>query len=310
MVYDKTLITVECATELVRRILGRTLSVTGVRRLHGGMVNSVLELTTDGDPAQIVAKLSGQRGHGGFEREHRVLQWHRDNSPLPVPEPYGFDTSGELFPGSCLLLERLPGVNLAQMPLSADETTSVEWQMAGILADMHRLTRPTYGSALRAASDGEERWIEVFAPRIAREYEQVADRLSIDARSSVERVLSGLDRWLPESGRPTLVHGDLWATNIMVTRDSGGSPHISGFVDGSADYADVEYELSYLRVFNTVGAAFFREYAHRRPLRDGFELRCRVYWLHTMLLHVRAFGDRHYVANSEALAAFLSEHSP
>lgn len=310
MVYDKTTITTACATELVRRIVGEPLTVTGISRLHGGMVNSVLELSTDGEPARLVAKLSAEVGHRGFEREHDVLRWHRDNSPLPVPEPLGFDTSGELFPGSCLLLERLPGANLAQVRLSPAETASVEREMAGILADMHGLTRKTYGTALLPAGEGKRRWLDVFTPKITREYEQVAARLSPETRRHVDRVLSELESWLPECGRPTLVHGDLWSTNIMVARGADGGPRISGFVDGAADFADVEYELAYLLVFNTVGQAFFGEYARFRPLREGFELRCRVYWLHTMLLHVRAFGDRHYVANSEALAAFLDEHSP
>jgi fructosamine-3-kinase len=311
MPFDTTVIEAGAATELVRRFLGRPLTVTGMRRLHGGMVNSVLELSTDGEPRLIVAKLSPEPGNGGFEWEYRVLDWYRRHTRFPVPAPYGFDLSGEVFPGSCLMMERLPGDNLGQVRLSGSERADVERQTADILLDLHEHRREIYGSALRPAEEGLTRWLDRFGPQIRREFGGVADRLSAGARTTIARTLDRLDDWLPEAGEPTLVHGDLWATNIIVDVDgrAGGGPAISGFVDGGADYADVEYELAYLLVFHTVGAEFFRAYGARRPLREGFERRCRIYWLNTMLLHVRVFGDEHYVRACEQLASELQRQS-
>jgi len=307
MVFDTTTISRECATELLSGFLGRPLAVTGIRRLHGGMVNSVLELSTDGEPPRVVAKLHQKVGQEGFEHEYRVLDWHRRTTGFPVPEPYGCDISGKLFDGSCLMMERLPGVNLAQARLTARQSAEIERQMALIIARLHQFKRPTYGSGLEPPESGNDRWLDRFRPRITREYEAVADRLTPRARARIEDVLARLADWLPEFGDPTLVHGDLWATNILV--DPSG-PHVSGFVDGGAEYAEVEYELAYLLVFRTVGAPFFREYARHHPIRPGFDVRCRVYWLNTMLLHVRAFGDTHYVTASESLAHELSGLSP
>ncbi|KPK66104.1 MAG: hypothetical protein AMK73_01040 [Planctomycetes bacterium SM23_32] len=305
MVFDTTDISRECATALLRSLLGSELSVTGIRRLHGGMINSVLELATDGEPPLVVAKLSSEPGHGGFEWEHRVLEWYRRNTSFPVPEPYGVDTSGSIFAGSCLMMERLPGENLGHARLTASGRAAVEQQMARILAELHESRRPTYGSALDPPEQGHERWLEKFGPQIRSEFNAVADRLSPHARAVIRTELHRLEQWLPESGRPTLVHGDLWATNIIVDPNAPGGPRISGFVDGGCNYADVEYELAYLLVFHTVGGVFFREYAQFHPLREGFDVRCRLYWLNTMLLHVRVFGDVHYVQASERLAGEL-----
>jgi len=310
MVFDTTTISRESATEIARVLVGGHLTVTGMERLHGGMVNSVLELTTDGEPARIVAKLSGQPGHKGFERECRVLRWYRANTRFPVPEPYGCDTSGRIFPGSCLLMERLPGTNLGHARLTAAEHATVEREMARILADLHEHRRATYGSAVEPEEQGSPHWLDRFGPRIRREFDSVADRLSGEARSVIAEVLEHLDQWLPEFSEPTLVHGDLWATNIIVDPHGPGGARISGFVDGGADFCDVEYELAYLLVFNTAGAPFFREYARHHALRDGFDVRCRVYWLNTMLLHVRAFGDAHYVRACENLARELDRLTP
>ena len=63
-------------------------------------------------------------------------------------------------------------------------------------------------------------------------------------------------------------------------------------------------------MFRTVGAPFFREYALHHAIRKGFEIRCRVYWLNTMMLHVRAFGDAHFVAACEGLAREFDRLAP
>jgi fructosamine-3-kinase len=306
MPFDMTTISPEIATELLRAFIGAPLTVTSMRRLHGGMVNSVLELSTDGEPRLVVAKLSPEPRNAAFERECRVLQWYRKNTSFPVPEPYGFDLSGSTFSGSCLMMERLPGDNLGQVRLSPLEQATVERQMAGIIADLHEHKRGAYGSAIESTDAGTRRWLDHFEPKIRREFESVAARLSETARRTIGRELDRLEDWLPECGDPTLVHGDLWATNIIVNANGPSrAPAVSGFVDGGADYADVEYELAYLLVFRTVGAEFFREYGRCHRLHEGFDRRCRIYWLNTMLLHVRAFGDPGYVQACEHLAREL-----
>jgi fructosamine-3-kinase len=310
MVFDTSLISPECATELLRRFTRSRLAVTGMTRLHGGMVNSVLELTTDGEPARVVAKLSGKAHNAGFEHEFQALEWYRRHTSFPVPEPFGVDTSGDVFPGSCLMMERLPGENLAQVALTTREAADVERRMACSLAGLHGLLRPTYGFAYNPLEAGQPRWLDWLAPKMQTEFEAAADRLSATARHIIERELARLGAWLPESGGPTLVHGDVWATNVIVDPLAPGGPALSGFVDGRCQFADVEYELAYLLVFRTVGQAFFDEYMKRRPIRDGFERRCRVYWLHTMLLHVRAFGDAHYIRACEGLARELDRLGP
>ncbi len=271
-------------------------------RMHGGMVNSVLELTTDGRPERVVAKLSAHPDDAAFEREFCALRWYRRHTAFPVPEPYGVDVSGDLFPGSCLMMQRLPGENLAQAALRTREAADVERRIADCLAHLHGLHRATYGFAYEPAAAGCGLWLDWFAPKMQAEFEAAADRLSADTRDILARELARLDLWLPECGAPTLVHGDVWATNVIVDPLAPGGPALSGFVDGRCRFADVEYELAYLLVFRTVGRAFFDAYTRTRPLRDGFEQRCRLYWLHTMLLHVRAFGDAHYIRACEALA--------
>ena len=292
------------ATAIVRAVLGRPLTVTAMRPLHGGMVNAVYEWATDGAPALLVAKLSAEKGDS-FEHESRTLRWYREHTHFPVPEPYGCVGDAKLFAGSCLLMERARGCNLAQAKLTPAGVSHFEEQLAELLAELHENHRGAYGDALGGPE--RARWLDWFGPKIRHNFEESSLRLSPRAREIAERLLAHLEDWLPECHRPTLIHGDLWATNIIVDDSDPDSPAISAFVDGNALYCDVEYELAYLRVFDTVGPGerFFDAYTRRHALREGFERRCRVYWLNTMLLHAWFFGDE-YVPACERLAGEIA----
>ena len=101
-----------------------------------------------------------------------------------------------------------------------------------------------------------------------------------------------------------LFRSDLWATNFLVDDADPDRPRITGFVDGLANYADAEFELAYLLVFGAANGTFFDHYTRRHPLRPGFDRRCRVYWLNTMLIHVRHFGAA-YLPRTESIAREL-----
>jgi len=289
----------DVATEIIRKHLNRNLTVTATRPLHGGMVNRVEEWITDGRPSSVVAKLTDNPDHKGFRNEFNVLAWHRKHTDFPVPEPFAYVSDESCFRGSALLMQKVEGRNLGETRLSTKGMKCFEVRLAHCLANLHGHKGSFYGSALK--STGATTWLEVFRPRIESEFSEVESQLSAQSRSAAADMLAHLDTWMPECGDPTLVHGDLWATNIVVDDGDADNPVITGFVDGGASYADVEYELAYLRVFNTAGREFFSEYSKHHALREGFERRCRIYWLHTMLLHLHRFGTG-YLSACEDLA--------
>jgi fructosamine-3-kinase len=293
---------IETATEIVRNNLSTTLSVVAVEPLHGGMVNRVEKWTADGQPVAIVAKLSEKSDNQDFYTEYKSLAWYRKNSSFPVPEPYACASVGE-FSGTCLLMECAKGKNLRGARLSARGAESFQNQLAKILIDLHARKRDTYGSCLEPA--GPKRWLDIFGPQIESNYNDSKAQLSSSCRQIVEKLLSNLDRHLPEYNQPTLIHGDIWATNIMVDDTDCDKPIITAFLDVNARYAEVEYELAYLKVFSTADETFFAEYTIACPLREGFDDRCLIYWLNTMMLHVWMFGSG-YISSCENIAGRIS----
>ncbi|MEM6392498.1 MAG: fructosamine kinase family protein [Planctomycetota bacterium] len=300
----------ELATELVRTHVGLGLTVVRSERLYGGSINRVLRWETDGEPGYVVAKLNTARSLRAFRGEFDSLRWFGANTSLPVPEPIAVlepDREGVGYAGSGLLMEWVPGVTLASARLSERGRAVFESRLAGYVSELHSHTRSSYGSAVGGESYGA--WIECFSPLIHEEYSAVRESLSSGSREVIDALLAHLPRYLPERSRPTATHGDLWANNILVDDSHPDRPVVKALIDGVARYCDPEYELAYLTLFRAVGRTFFERYHAVHPKRPGFGFRSRVYWLKTMMRHVRVFGER-YVPSVESLAAELRRMQP
>ncbi len=276
------------ATAIIRDSINASLTVTAISPLHGGMINRVEEWQTDGNPPSIVAKVSPEKDRRDFFDEYESLRWYRSQTSFPVPEPYACVSETKYFEGSFLLMQKVKGSNLGQVHLTANGMRSFQEQLADVLIDLHNHTRRNYGSALQAK--GKNRWLDIFAPQIESNFSKMKEHFDPHRRDTVSKMLDHLDEWLPEFGLPTLVHGDIWATNIMVDDANPDMPSITAFLDSHARFAEVEYELAYLRIFHTADETFFSRYTRCHPLLEGFERRCLVYWLNTMMLHVWLFG--------------------
>lgn len=291
------------ATAVLRECGMRHLVVTEIRAMHGGMVSPVEEWITTGSPASVVCKRTEHPDDPALRHEWLSLRWVRENTQFPVPQTYGY-ISGEPGGGTCLVMERPTGRNLGEARLTPAGVDSVHAQLADHLARLHSHHRETYG--LVAEEEEAHAWLDWFAPRFRSNYDDARSALSADSRRTIERLLAELPEWLPESHSPTLLHGDLWATNIIVDDGDPDRPRLTGFIDGGGLFADVEYELAYLLVFGMVDERFFRLYTERHPLREGFARRCRVYWLNTMLLHLWLFGTD-YLGRTERLSAEIAQ---
>ncbi len=285
--------------------LGASVHGIQVQPLHGGMINTVLQLSFDRPPFQAVIKLAepgadGPWALGGEAARLRYLQAH---TRFPCPQVYLEDASRRILPYDFLLLERLPGVHFGQVPANPVAWAQLDGQLAEILLGLHAHTRPTFGPL---EGPGRTQWADLFLPRLqeVRREPAIARRLSATVLAEVDHAITRAGDLLADQGPPTLIHGDVWAGNIIVQQRQGGW-HITGLVDPGAEYADAEMELAYLESFGKSRPAFMEVYTRQRPLRSGYEVRRMIYWLHTCLIHVWLFGNRSYIQYTAEVASQL-----
>lgn len=280
------------AERLLEAWLGGPVACSEIRRLEGGLVNTVLRLEFDRPPRWAVVKLHSGGGDT-FAAEARALDYLRMETACPVPRVYLQDSSTHLIPYAFLLLEHVPGVCLESLDPDPTVRADIDAQLADVLGELHGHHGARWGDVNTKA--GSAAWADHFVARLrdVRAHPAVADRLERPVLARVDGAIGLASSALRDSGTPTLVHGDVWDGNLMV-RLEDGRWQLTGLLDPDLQFADVEFELAYLEVFDVRREAFFDAYADHQTLRPGYEQRRLFYWLHTALVHVALFGDAFY----------------
>ena len=301
-------ITAAQAETLAQLWLGERVRCTGLASLTGGCCYTVMEISFDHPRPPVVIKASHTPGDDGLELQFKTLLFFKQHTAFPMPEPFHCDLSCSRLPFAFIIMERLPGVNLGEASawMTPGDRLRVERRIAEAVAELHDHTGGHFGSI--HSPTGVARWADHFAPKLEENYEDNRKLGLVSARGldRVRRLLGELDSLLDVPGPPTLIHGDIWATNIIVS-GGPGSTSLGGFVDGGGNYAHAEYELAYLEIWHTIGREFFNVYHRRHPPLDGYDLRKRIYWLNTLLTHVWLFKSQNYIDAAERLISQMPE---
>ena len=262
-----------------------TREIKAMRPLHGGSVSDVYRVDLVGGRT-VVAKVT-ESGES-LEIEGEML---RDLKPhLPVPEVIYNDPR-------LLVMTYLPG--------DSQITASVQRNAAEHLAALHDVRGEAFGyprdtliGGLHQPNAQNASWIAFFREqRLLYMAEQASrsGRLPLRVLRRIEALADKLDDFLQEPDYPSLIHGDMWTTNILAENGK-----VTGFIDPAIYYAHPEIELAFSTLFGTFSTPFFQRYAELRPIASGFfETRRDLYNLYPLLVHVRLFGG--YVQGVESI---------
>lgn len=253
--------------------------VVRMQPLNGGCIGEVWRANL-ADGRQLAVK-HARSGAGTLDIEGEMLDYLAAHSGLPVPAV--LHSAADL-----LVLEFLSG--------ESQFSDSAQRHAAELLADLHARSAPQFGfkrdtliGGLPQPNPWTDSWIAFFGEQrlrhMAVEAEQ-AGRLPADIRRKIERLVEKLDHYLDEPKAPSLLHGDVWTTNVLALGD-----RVTGFLDPAIYYGDPEIELAFTTLFGTFGRSFFERYQELRPIAPGFfELRRDLYNLYPLLVHARLFG--------------------
>lgn len=166
------------------------------------------------------------------------------------------------------------------------------------LAEMHRITNSDYGldhnnyiGALIQENEPLESWINFFIGRRLMPQVSLAQAngyFSSDQMNSFEKFYQKLPELLFE-GQPSLVHGDLWSGNFMVSQN--GEPIL---IDPAVSYSHREVDLAMSKLFGGFDRAFYDAYNESFPSEPNLEDRLDIYNLYPLLIHLNLFGSGYY----------------
>jgi aminoglycoside phosphotransferase (APT) family kinase protein len=227
----------------------------------------------------------------------------REKTSIPVAEILAYDDSHALIDHTYMVMQRLPGCALCDMPgVSERFYDRVLVQVGGYLRQMHALTAQQYGY-LGAHHPMEPRatWWEAFRTMWNALLDDVrqAGGYSAAEAAALGELLDAhrehVDRPLPAS----LLHMDVWSQNILV--DENGT--VTGIVDmDRALWGDPEIEFAVLDYCDISRPAFWVGYGCSRVDTPAARIRRQFYLLYEVQKYIviellrrgnRAVADRY-----------------
>jgi fructosamine-3-kinase len=301
----------EVSWQTLRRIVhewsGDQAEIEQVSSLDGGSISTtILIVTKSGDRA--VLKLSPHRVDPTYEREAHQLDLLRELG-LPAPRVFGFHVGTLDRPDSYLLIEHMSGANLhdVRKEASADDFDDLQRQLAEFVVAIHCRTGARYGRietvaknggnlAAAGGTNGHATWPQFFRSLYDTIWHECEKHAALPAKSrrTIGKIHARLDDLIAHGDRPRLTHGDLWWSNVLADRDTGGRWRITGILDPNCKYAHAESELAYLELFQTTTPAFIKTYQQTFKLGEEYHrVRKAVYQLYELINHVNLFGERY-----------------
>jgi fructosamine-3-kinase len=267
--------------------------IIDIEPLGGGCVSEVYLVRLSSGEHLVVKLDQGEKA--GLPVEAKMLLYLSEHSPLPVPLV-------RYYSEKILVMAYMSG----ESHFSAD----AEQHAAELLCALHSLDSSAYGfefdtliGGLSQPNPSNQSWIEFFRDQrllhMAKEGFH-AGRLPGELLQRLENFSDHLHHWLVEPPKPSLIHGDVWTTNVLAEDN-----RIKAFLDPAIYFAHHEIELAFITLFNTFSQRFFERYQEIRPIAAGFfEERCHIYNLYPLLVHVRLFGGSYTAGLDRVLRRF------
>ncbi|TDD70290.1 fructosamine kinase [Jiangella aurantiaca] len=227
------------------------------------------------------------------------------------------------FRAEAIGLERLAaagdGVPVPQVLAHDERCLVLEWVTTGVpsaaaaerfgraLAATHREGADVFGSAdgpgwigsLDLPQGPWEHWPDLWAYGRLEPYLRAARKAgTVDKRTvaDVEKVIAELPRLAGPAEPPALIHGDLWAGNVLWTETG------AYLVDPAAHGGHRETDLAMLTLFGLPHLdRVLAAYDEAWPLAPGWRERLPLHQLHPVLVHAVLFGGS-YGAQAGQLA--------
>ena len=273
--------------EAVRSICGQQRIITGKSPVFGGDINEAFRLTLD-DGTSLFMKSNAPSLLPAFEAEEAGLHAIAGTGTIGTVRVLGTGTDPD---GFSFLLQEF---------VTPEKKNRDYWERLGAeLYAMHSAPVPAgkegdgfgFGAdnfigSRRQKNTWTDQWIPFFRDCRLRPQLKAAERwMDQRDRKLADSLLEHLDQYLIEPKTPSLIHGDLWAGNVMT-----GSDGRAWIIDPATYYGHPEADLAMTELFGGFSPAFYDSYFACAKMEAGYQDRKDIYNLYHLLNHLNLFG--------------------
>lgn len=275
--------------EALTALFGRGAAIAKTERIYGGDINEAYSLTIR-DGHRIFMKTNGEKDASFFAAEAAGLCAIARTGAVGTPQILGFGADAGRIGRSFLLLEFV----------SAKRKVSDYWERLGReLAAMHRadtkslvpdgkfgFDNDNYIGMRQQINTPHESWIVFFRDcRLKPQFHAAARCFDAADIRRITRLMDHLENFLAEPDYPSLLHGDLWAGNVMTGNDGK-----AWLIDPAVYVGHSEADIAMTELFGGFPAAFYDAYREAGILPSDYRERRDLYNLYHLLNHLNMFG--------------------
>ncbi len=262
------------------------VNIESVQSVSGGDISKAYLLKTESE--RFFCKVNhGSQAHTMFLAEKIGLEAIAQTKTIAVPKVLLCEP---LDKGGLLLLEYIEpktaspkemtrfGHELAALHQQSDEG-SFGWKTDNFIG------------SLSQSNNNHTDWSEFYvAERLLPQLKLSSDgnRLQNHEIPSESSLLKTCRKLFPQA-KPSLLHGDLWSGNYLISQE--GIPYL---IDPATYFGHHEVDMAMTRLFGGFGTTFYDAYAEQFPKESGETERNDIYQLYYLLVHLNLFGGSYY----------------
>jgi aminoglycoside phosphotransferase (APT) family kinase protein len=234
-----------------------------------------------------------------FPTEKFFIELLQAKTHVPVPYPYCFNPSPEIFGWPFVIMPKMPGLQLADSQvvarLSMDERRGVARALAAMLIEIQTLTWEFSGrynpatQMIEPMQQDYRGWIVQRIRELITQAQSYNDNTTAGDAEWVELVIDQTGNACLTPYQPCVVLEDYKEPNVVVIKEGTGW-QVSGVFDFmTAHFGDGEADLArqvgtYLRETPELADEFVRFYLDHKVVQSGFCKRQQLYMLYDSLL--------------------------
>jgi len=298
------------AERIIRNYAGSSLKLAHCRRITSGLFNISFDIrTSEGEdyilriaPADDYPKLYYEKDMMQAEPEiHKLV---REKTGVPAPEIYYYDPTLTVIEREYILMEKMPGAPLTELPdMPIKEYSQILFQLGRITRELHSIKGDLFGY-IRAKSvmPPQESWRKAFVIMLDKILEDCikAECFTEDEVNILRKVFLDNEKYLDKDTPSAFLHLDIWQQNILAENGK-----ITGLLDfDRAAWGDPELEFAVLDICGLSKPAFFTGYGEVRDTSKPAVKRNALYVIFEYLKYVFSNKTRR---NNLSMSNFYKE---
>jgi protein-ribulosamine 3-kinase len=261
--------------------LHKELDIQFCNRLSGGSINSVYQLISN--EGNFCLKYNDSASFPDmFEKEARGLELLRNAGEIRIPRVVTFRKTEHY---SFLLVEYIDAG-----PRREDFFTDFGHSLALLhqhYGESFGLNHDNYMGSLAQFNAFHSEWSTFFKEERLEKQVNLAVSQGYFQSSDLahfQKLYRQLGSICPTT-KPSLIHGDLWCGNFIVS-DEGKAC----LIDPAVHYGHRETDIAMSTLFGGFDTEFYDAYNEVLPMENGWKDRMEIYNLYPLLVHLNLFG--------------------